>query len=451
MLICFRCTQFVCVHGQCHSDSMFPCSYSIFLYSDDVTYVMLTDDRTESVGGLCVTRNRGRPGARVVEALNDPLLSKSFDGQTIRHNMRLTDSQSLLLALAWITDTEHRLLRMFPEVLFMDVTSQTNNEKRGLFLAAGKDSNAQAFTACRIFLPSEQRWVFQWIFSHALPFLFGPSVLRLNRLCLTDGDKNEYESLKDQFAAKTSWSQSTHALCEWHLLSSPWRKEVICRLGDCRTAKKHGVLSSVHNCSMLLTVNQSCSLCFSFFCSTANIAYRWIQTWFNYIETHEEFDVSYQGMSNWLSSESSGVSPTVAEVIRNFVIQTLLPKKVHWLRSYRLKVRGFDEKSNSLVEGQNSSMKHGSMPVRPNMSLKVAAKTMLDKTELLHSQRTVVQSKKTSKTSLWSNSNISGILTCYAEGLVTEQMERREQYHYIQGLYLFCLPSCSIFYLFWLY
>jgi len=142
---------------------------------------MLTEDRTESVGGLCVTRNRGRPGGRVEEALNDPLLSKSFDRQTIRQNMRLTDSQSLFLALAWITDMEHRLVHMFPEVLFMDVTSQTNNEKRGLFLAAGKDSNAQAFTACRIFLPSEQRWMFQWIFSHALPFLFGPSVLRLNR------------------------------------------------------------------------------------------------------------------------------------------------------------------------------------------------------------------------------------------------------------------------------
>ena len=143
---------------------------------------MLTDDRTESVGGLSVTKNRGRPaGGRAVEALNDPLLAKSFDGQTIRRNMRLTDSQSLLLAIAWISDTEHRLVRMFPEVLFMDVTSQTNNEKRGLFLAAGKDSNAQAFTACHIVLPSEQRWVFQWIFSHGLPFLFGPNVLRLNR------------------------------------------------------------------------------------------------------------------------------------------------------------------------------------------------------------------------------------------------------------------------------
>ena len=176
----------------------------------------------------------------------------------------------------------------------------------------------------------------------------------------------------------------------------------------------------------------------SFYLSTANIAYRWIQSWFNYIETHDEFDVSYRELMNWLLSPSYGVSPTTAEVIRNFVIQTLLPKKDRWLRSFRLKVRGFDEKSNSLVEGQNSSMKHGSMPVRPNMSLKVAAKTMLDKTELLHSQRSVKQSKKTSKTSLWSNTNISGVLTCYAEGLVTEQMERREQYHCVQGITFFC-------------
>lgn len=205
--------------------------------------MMLTDDRTESVGGLCVTRNRGRPGRRVVESLNDSNLTSSFDSQTIRRNMKLTESQSLLLAIAWISDTEHRLVRMFPEVLFMDVTSQTNNERRGLFLAAGKDSNAQAFTACRIFLPSEQRWVFQWIFGHCLPFLFGSRVLQLNRLCLTDGDKNEYDSLKDQFITHTAWSKSQHALCEWHLLSSPWRKEVLSKVSNSPNEKQQGLCS----------------------------------------------------------------------------------------------------------------------------------------------------------------------------------------------------------------
>jgi len=98
------------------------------------------------------------------------------------------------------------------------------------------------------------------------------------------------------------------------------------------------------------------------------------------------------------------------------------------------KVQAFDEKSNSLVEGQNSSMKHGSMPVCPNMSLKAAAKTMLDKMEMLCSQRSVQQSKKTTKILLWSNTNITGLLTSYAEGSLTEQMECRALYNCAQGI-----------------
>jgi hypothetical protein len=61
--------------------------------------------------------------------------------------------------VAWVKDEELLLLQMFPEVLFMDVTSGTNKEGRGLFLVAGKDSNNNGFTGVRIFLPSEQLWV----------------------------------------------------------------------------------------------------------------------------------------------------------------------------------------------------------------------------------------------------------------------------------------------------
>lgn len=170
------------------------------------------------------------------------------------------------------------------------------------------------------------------------------------------------------------------------------------------------------------------------------MAYRWVQSWFNYIETEEEFDMSYGSLMEWLSSTSSNITPFVGEAIRNFVIQFLLPKKMYWLRAFRLTVRAFDEKSNSLVEGQNSSMKHGSMPVRPNMSLKTSAKTMLDKTLMLHAHRSVIQSKKVGKTSLWSNTNISGLLTCYAEGLVTEHMERRVTYSCAKGEYSPLIP-----------
>jgi len=61
-----------------------------------------------------------------------------------------------LLAVDWISDNERRPVQCSLR-FFMDVTSQTNIEKRGLFIVAGKDSCARGFTATRIFLPSEQK------------------------------------------------------------------------------------------------------------------------------------------------------------------------------------------------------------------------------------------------------------------------------------------------------
>lgn len=53
----------------------------------------------------------------------------------------------------------------------MDVTCKSNKEGCGLFLAAGKDSNNCGFTAAHVFLPSEQHWVFDWIFQqHCLHY-----------------------------------------------------------------------------------------------------------------------------------------------------------------------------------------------------------------------------------------------------------------------------------------
>jgi hypothetical protein len=138
---------------------------------DDITWITLMDKRG-IIGGLVVTTNKGQPkGAsskltRTEKMLEDTAMLQEFSGDAIRKELQLTDSQSILLVGAWISDDERRLASMFPEVLFMDVTSQTNNEKRDLFMVAGKDSHGRGFTATCIFLPSEQKWVFRWIFSH---------------------------------------------------------------------------------------------------------------------------------------------------------------------------------------------------------------------------------------------------------------------------------------------
>jgi len=115
-----------------------------YLYNNHC--MTLTDDVGEA-SGLIVATNKGRPSKLT------GILAQQFSPEDIRKQLMLREDQSLLLAVCWVSDDERRLAEMFPEVLYMDVTSQTNNEKRPLFLVAGKDSCGKSFTAARIFLP----------------------------------------------------------------------------------------------------------------------------------------------------------------------------------------------------------------------------------------------------------------------------------------------------------
>ena len=191
---------------------------------------MLTDDRTNNVNGLCVTSSHGRPATRCHNSVTDPAIVNSFNATEIRQRLFLKDHQSLLLAVAWTCDWERQQISMFPEVMFMDTTSQTNNEKRALFLVSGKDNNGGSFTAACIFLPSERKWVFQWVFQYCLPTLLGKLAVQRNQACVTDGDQNEYGSLTELSGAGQLWQGTTHTLCEWHLLNAQWRKAVVSKV-----------------------------------------------------------------------------------------------------------------------------------------------------------------------------------------------------------------------------
>lgn len=89
---------------------------------DDITWITLMDKRGVQ-SGLVVTTNKGQPkGAtnkltRTEKMLEDTAMLVKFSGDAIRKELQLTDSQSILLAVAWISDDERRLVSVFPEVL----------------------------------------------------------------------------------------------------------------------------------------------------------------------------------------------------------------------------------------------------------------------------------------------------------------------------------------------
>ena len=99
------------------------------------------------------------------------------------------------MGIAWVIPCEKRLFEMFPQVVLVDTTNDTNNEGRPLLTMTGKDSNGKMFTFLRAFLPNEKGWVFRWVFSVVMPRLFGNTILNRIQVIVTDGDSQEYGQL----------------------------------------------------------------------------------------------------------------------------------------------------------------------------------------------------------------------------------------------------------------
>ena len=199
----------------------------------DVSYVMLVD---EPGTGLVVMQGRGRP---------KKVIGKEGVGYVdmvqLREDLMLGDDQKVLLALGWGTDEEILSAAKHPEFWCGDVTSGSNREKRELFVFAGKRADGSGFVGCRIFLPSQKRWVFNWIWEHCVPHLLGDETVRGVRLVLTDGDADEYIPLRLLIEDSGSlWQNAHHGLCKWHLLWQSWKKNVMPLLPDTDEGTKYG-------------------------------------------------------------------------------------------------------------------------------------------------------------------------------------------------------------------
>ncbi len=92
-------------------------------------------------------------------------------------------------------------------------------------------------------MPSECLWVFDWLYTRAMPQLLGRNVLKRTNLSLTDGDKNEYGPLEAEIQNGT-FSMSRHALCGFHLVdrsmvSNPFGKPCVKKDEDFQCVKRH--------------------------------------------------------------------------------------------------------------------------------------------------------------------------------------------------------------------
>ena len=109
----------------------------------------------------------------------------------------IKDGESFLLAVAWIHEKEKRLFDLFPQVLMSDITNGTNSEKQPFCMVLGCDRDNKYPMFLKCFMPSVQRWIFEWFYHTEMPMLLGRKNLQRVQLFLTDGAVNEYTPFTD--------------------------------------------------------------------------------------------------------------------------------------------------------------------------------------------------------------------------------------------------------------
>ena len=76
--------------------------------------------------------------------------------------------QLLMMSVIQALPRDDELFVLFPDIITVDFTTDTNNEGRPLVIMVGNDYIGEMF----VFLPNQQTCSFCWVFSVALPTIF---------------------------------------------------------------------------------------------------------------------------------------------------------------------------------------------------------------------------------------------------------------------------------------
>ena len=70
--------------------------------------------------------------------------------------MNLTPEQDMLVGIAWVNPLEISLAKIYPEVLFIDVTCKTNNIRIPLLTFTGKTALNNMYTVLYAYLTNQR-------------------------------------------------------------------------------------------------------------------------------------------------------------------------------------------------------------------------------------------------------------------------------------------------------
>ena len=88
-----------------------------------------------------------------------------------RVERNLSVNENLFITVAWVVKPAFRLFMLCPEVIWIDVTSHSNNKGFHLLTLSSKTSIGKQVVFMWIFIPNQQSFSFRWVFQEAIPTL----------------------------------------------------------------------------------------------------------------------------------------------------------------------------------------------------------------------------------------------------------------------------------------
>ena len=155
-----------------------------FVNSDEISFISLSDvsatdffdtdaqvnsdktpDDTVSISSFKLSPGDVRY-TKIKNNTNLEGLSKQISEEREERNVGKKDA--LFIAVAWIVKPAFRLFKLCPEVVWVDVTSHSNNKGFHLLTFSCRTSIGKQVMFLWVFIPNQQRFSFRWVFQEAI-------------------------------------------------------------------------------------------------------------------------------------------------------------------------------------------------------------------------------------------------------------------------------------------
>ena len=186
----------------------------------------VNNDEEQCNSSLLVSEIKGNSTSEAHEIMQDFSLPQNENedlqsfAQQYRSALGLKNQQHLMIAVAWVLKEEIQYFKMFPDVLQIDVTEDTDKERRPLLVVTIRTTTNRTIPVLHAFLPNQKAWSFRWVFSVVMPRLFGEDVLKNVKFILTDGDRQETSQV--DVAIQLFFPHANRLRCGWHIVDQGW-------------------------------------------------------------------------------------------------------------------------------------------------------------------------------------------------------------------------------------